>query len=486
MPDLTPEQYADAVRRQRELYASDGQACVELTPFQQRVSSLPEQWNLFLGGGRGGGKSVAAQQMTIKHCEKYGAHAKVLYVRESWEALAQYEEDFLLLVRSIYGDAVKHNRSDHIFRWPNGATVKMSQIADEADYKKFQGKSFTLLIGDEYGAMTQPKWFWLIVSNMRGPKDMPMRVIILANPGGAQHGNIVHEYIENKTPWYPFEKDGSTWTFVPSTLLDNPHIDHTQYIRNLRVSCGNDEELLKAWISGDWNISRGAFFAGILDQNAHRLRLPPAPPKGQPPIISVECPYPLTDVWQPYIAHDWGSGEPSVTGLFGVSPGVPQFPKGSLILVDEFAAYDPTDKSWNVGLKYPPLKLAEGIKMMCHPWGVFPQGVGDDAYGMDDTLLHAFMKLGVYMIRPLKERVSGWQAMCEMLVAARDRTGQPGLYISERCEYFWKTVPYLQRDPKHPSDLMTKNVPDHGADMTRYGVMHNGRGSHSGGTEGLL
>ena len=29
----------------------------------------------------------------------------------------------------------------------------------------------------------------------------------------------------------------------------------------------------------------------------------------------------------------------------------------------------------------------------------------------------------------------------------------PGLYVSRGCEYFWRTVPYLTRDPKRPDDL---------------------------------
>ena len=57
-----------------------------------------------------------------------------------------------------------------------------------------------------------------------------------------------------------------------------------------------------------------------------------------------------------------------------------------------------------------------------------------------------------------------------LLDNVKTRNGQPGMWISARCKYFWATVPFLERDPTRPEDIVTKG-PDHGADAARYAVM---------------
>lgn len=453
------------------------------TPFQNRVlAEIPEDINMLLAGGRGGGKSEVAKFLMIKHAVKYGANAKILYVRETWGALGQFEDELALLILSLYGKKVKHNQTEHTFTWPSGAVIYMNQLADEKDYVKFQGKSFTLIVIDEYGAMSNTKYCWLLMSNMRAPVGVPLRVILLANPGGFQHGHIHKDFISQAVGWKPFKRKDEWWVHCPSTWRDNPTIDREDYLRRLRESCNGDEELFKAWDTGDWNIARGAYFAGTLDEKTHMLSGVAFEP-GKPRIISAECPYIITPEWCPYIAHDWGSSVPSWTGLFVESPGVPGFMKGSFIIVDELATYDPSDTQYNTGLEWPPSKLADSmVNDLCKPWGVDPMGVGDDSKGIEDSLLKKFREYGVYLTKPHKERISGWQEMNNLFLGAK--TGErPGLWVSDRCVYWWLTVPFLQRDPKRFEDIVTKG-PDHAGDGSRYGVLYRTRGAKSGSIEG--
>jgi hypothetical protein len=426
------------------------------TPFQQAVLRVPEDWNLLLVGGRGGGKSTCVQQLILRHCEKYGSKARPLLIRETHKAISELEESLVLLFAAAYGEkAVKHNVKEHTFRLPNGAIVELGQLEKASDYTKYQGRSFTLLVVDEYGELEDAKWVSLLKSNLRAPAGIPLREVRAANPGGAQHGNIHFGFIARAPAWHPFEVDGETWVCCPSTMQDNPHLgDLAAYEKRIRAACRNDEDLARAWVHGDWNISRGAYFAGALDESVHRLPLD----------------YPIQlDSFSKYIALDWGSGAPSVCYVCLQSCGSGGFPAGSVILIDELATNDPTDL--NVGLKWPPSMLAEAVTEMCGRWDCYPQGVGDDSYGLEDTLLERLATMGVYVTRPDKQRISGWSAMRDMLVNAKERNGKPGLWISARCSYFWQTVPFLQRNPKRPEDILTTG-PDHGADAARYGVMH--------------
>jgi hypothetical protein len=396
--------------------------------------------------------STCLHMLLLRHVEEYKDLAYALFIRESYEAIKQFEEDLELIILQTYGTRVKHNKTEHTFYFPNGGKIQLGQLADQKDYVKYQGKSYTLLIVDEYGQIANPRFVSLLMSNVRGPKGMPLRTVWAANPGGVQHGFLHSRFIAKSTAWAPFTlDDGEDWVVCPSTWRDNPNIDHAAYLRKLRAACGNDDELFKAWDTGDWNIARGAYFAGSLDERIHKLtnyRLPSQL---------------LSSQWQPFLAGDWGSGAPGVFYICAESPGVPGFPKGSLILCDEIASYDPSDESFNTGLNWPPSKWADALHERCKRWNCPPEGVCDESYGIEESLLQKFGELGLWLIKPKKERVAGWQLVRNMMNATKERTGKPGFWASERCVYFWRTVPFLPRDPAYPEDLLTTG-PDHGAD----------------------
>lgn len=444
-----------------------------IAPMPMRCLTVDSENHMYLAGEGmiPTHNSTLIRMILLKHAEKYGPLCKELYVRETYDALTEIEQEFEMMLDQLYTGKgkVHHNKTDGHFQFPNGAQVTFGQISEGKHYSKYQGRSFSQIICDEYGAVKEPKWINLLFSNIRGPAEVPKRVVLAANPGGAQHGTLHYDYISKAPPWTPYDRGGELWANCPSTWRDNPTIDQSAYLRKLKAACGNDEALFKAWDTGDWNIARGAYFAGCLDERVHMLT------DEQFPIR------PLERGWQPYVGMDWGSGAPCISYIAAESPGVPGFPKGSLILCDELALHEPNDL--NVGLNWPPSKLADALKEMCARWGCPPEGVGDDAYGLQDTLLETLAEHGVYFVKPRKERVAGWQEMRLMLTNAQTRNGMPGLWISERCKYFWRTAPFVQRDEKRPEDIMTTG-PDHGCDAARYTILHRGHGAFTTKTTG--
>jgi hypothetical protein len=182
--------------------------------------------------------------------------------------------------------------------------------------------------------------------------------------------------------------------------------------------------------------------------------------------------------WHPFIAMDWGSAAPAVVYVCLRAPGdIGPWPKDSIILLDELSTALPDDP--NVGMGWPPGMLAEAINEMCRRWNVRPEGVGDDAYGLDESLLSLFKRYGIHLQKPKKERIAGWSKMRNMLASARERDGRPGLWISARCRYFWETAPFVQRDAHRPEDIDTHG-PDHALDAVRYAVMHEPRRTRIG------
>ena len=436
---------------------------IELNEFQQRAMTVPEELDLFLGGGRGGGKSYALALLALRHVEQYGKAARVLYIRRTYKGLADFELVTRELFGTVYGTAARYNAAEHVWRFPNAGYMELGQLESAADYSKYQGRSFTLLLVDEAGQFPDASLLDILRSNLRGPKDIPIRMVIAANPGGAGHHWLAHRYVFRAGPWNVFDEQKSKrpWVYAPSTFAGNQFIDRDQYRDQLESSCPDDPELLRAWTDGDWAVNRGAYFAGCLDETRNAVD-------------------PWDDIpedWGTFLAHDFGSSAPSVTYIAARSPGAEHggvwYPRNSLVLVDELATCK--NGNFNLGLGWTVPVLGDAIKRMCHKWEVRPAGVADDAIfarmgSGNGSIADEFRLAGVNFTPARKaDRLTGWNRMRRLLSHA-GQMDRPGLYISRSCDYFWNTVPMLPRDPKKIEDVDSSG-PDHGADAVRYGCL---------------
>ncbi|MER1948737.1 phage terminase large subunit, partial [Stutzerimonas stutzeri] len=337
---------------------------IELNDFQQRIMLLPEELDVFCGGGRGGGKSYGLALLCLRHVEQYQEKARILYLRRTYKGLADFELICRELYGTVYGSAARYNAAEHVWRFPNGGYLELGQLETHADYTKYQGRSFTLLIVDEAGQYPNPDLLDLMRSNLRGPKDMPIRMIVAANPGGPGHYWLAKRYVFTTAPWKPFleTKSKRQWVYAPSTFDSNRFIDTDQYRDQLESACPDDPELLRAWMTGDWAVNRGAYFASVLDEGRNAVD----PWKHIP------------DTWETWLAHDFGSSAPSATYIFAQSPGGEGpdgkfYPRGSLVLVDELVTAKRDNP--NAGLGWTVPVLAEEIVEMCKRWDIRPYGV---------------------------------------------------------------------------------------------------------------
>lgn len=451
---------------------------IQLSDFQKKACTIPENFDLFLGGGRGGAKSFTMAILALRHCEQYKEKARVLYIRQTYKGLADFENLTRDIFGQLYRNKAKYNQTEHVWRLPNGGYIELGQLESPRDYTKYQGRSFTLLLVDEAEQYPTPELLDRLRSNLRGGKGIPIRTVLSANPGGVGHHWIAKRYVFKTAPWKPFEESnsGRQWVYAPSRFTDNPFIDQKEYRKQLEASCPSDPELLKAWINGDWTVARGAFFASVIDEERNAI-----PTFDKIPTLQKTFRDRTDKKWDHWLAHDYGSSAPSATYLMLRSPGEEiagkHYPKDSIIIIDELVTSDPV--ALNDGLGYTVPHLAEYIKEMCDKWNVKAKGVADDAIfaqhgSKAGSIADEFKREGVYFRKANKaDRKSGWEIMRRMLQDA-GKPDKPGLYIARHCEYFWATVPYLGRDPRNVEDLDTRSA-DHAADAIRYGLLYEER-----------
>jgi terminase large subunit-like protein len=438
---------------------------LKFSAFQQRALEVPETFDLFAGGGRGGGKSTLLCLLALRHVAQHGEHARVLFVRQTFKALA----DFALLCREVFGTVfgpdARFNQAEGVWRFPGGSYMELGQLESHADYSKYQGRSFSLLLADEVSQYPTPDLLDLLRSNLRAPRDIPIRVAMAGNPGGPGHFWVARRYVFRAQPWQPFyeEKSKREFVYAPSTLRDNCFIDQQEYAAQLASACASDGELLRAWELGDWAVARGAYFAGVLEESRVAVGPFTEAPAG----------------WRTWLAHDFGSSAPSVTLLMAESPGQElagrYYPRGSIVVLDELAAY--RRDNLNMGLGWTAATTAEAIRSeLCDRWRVSPVGCADDSIfartgSSAGSIADEFARCGVRFEPARKgDRLSGWERMKRMLADA-GKPDVPGLYISRSCAYWWATVPYLARDQRRVEDVDSSG-PDHAADACRYGLLY--------------
>lgn len=453
------------------------------TAWQAKVLAIPADVNLALLGGRGSGKTTALELLILRHCQQYGSKARTLVIRGTFRSLQNFWQD----LTELFDDALpgsSQNKADHVIKTPAGSVVTMSNLEDDRDVRKLQGQEANLLIVDEITNFVSLQRILKLQANLRGPADVPIRLIYAGNPGGPLHATIARMFVTRNRPWAPFKiEDGSEWVYCPSTFRDNPTLDRDRYEKQITASAGGDRALAAAWLNNDWNELGGAFFGDVWGDHL-LVDLPP---------------FRIPKHWKSMISVDWGMAAPSVC-LLGVSPTTEQYqsalsgladaigiqfsrrkdrswwarlPPNTWIIVDEVHTARSDDPS--LGKGWPPQMLAEEINAACKRWGIKQRGVCDDARGLQgDTLIEQFRKWGLYFKKPTKDRISGWVKLKSMMAATRDAhspghpaNGAPRIYINKRCALTIETLPMLPRDDIRIEDVDT-SANDHAADSLRY------------------
>ena len=228
---------------------------------KQLILSPPnEKQKLFLsshvkhtayGGARGGGKSWAVRDKTKRLCLRYHG-IKILIVRRTYPELINNHIE--PLKNDLMGIAV-YNKSEKIFVFPNGSTVKFGYCNNDDDLEQYQGAEYDVIFLDE-ATQLQEMWIRKITACVRGVNDFPKRIYYTCNPGGVSHQYIKRLFIDRV---FEEGEDPEDYTFIPARVTDNEALMKSQpdYLKQLNAL---PRHLREAWLYGRWDIFEGQFF----------------------------------------------------------------------------------------------------------------------------------------------------------------------------------------------------------------------------------
>ena len=439
----------------------------------------------------------------VGHADEYAEQAIGLCVRRELVQLTELIERSKVLYEPL---GAKYQAQDKMWRFENGARLRFAYLENDADAANYQGHSYTRVYVEEMGTFPNPEPIFKLMATLSRNPNVPSRFIATANPGGVGHLWIKQRYIdpdpngmrEIKTEFenpFTHEKIIKSRIYIPSKIGDNPYTNTPEYIGNLYLT--GDEQLVKAWLHGDWDVTLGAFFPEFsLEKHVIKTFTPPAH-------------------WTRFMAMDYGSSTPFSIGWYCVVPDEhdpnpeitsdawalyasqlkrPVLPKGAIIKYREWYGSlwrhniehgipSQDNLSPNTGLKLTAKEISKGIlaREESEPrngngrsklsWRVADPSIFNSVNG--PSIAEEMGTQGTNFTKADNKRVarlgalSGWDILRARL---KGENGLPMIYFMDCCLDTIRTLPALQHNSKHLEDAETTGE-DHAPDETRYACM---------------
>ena len=373
------------------------------------------------------------------------------------------------LKTDLFGIA-KYNKTEKVFSFRNGSTIKFGYCACDGDLDQYQGAEFDVVFLDE-ATNLQEMWIRKITACVRGVNNFPKRVYYTCNPGGVSHGYIKRLFIDKQ---YEGGEVAEDYSFIQSLVTDNKALMKSQpdYLKQLEAL---PPKLREAWLYGNWNIFSGQFFEDF--------RITPDPDLCYKAGISVEDAleqHRFTHVIKPFDinagnrkgwnimrSYDFGYNKPFSLGYWAIDY------DGTLYRILEFYGCTQTPDE---GVKWSPDEQFKRIRELenQHPWlkgrkivdSVADPAIWDRSRG--ESIAETAAKYGIYFTPGDNKRVAGWMQVHYRLQF--DDNGYPRMYIFDNCKAAIRTIPLMMYSETHPEDLDTK-LEDHPVDEIRYMCM---------------
>ena len=418
------------------------------------------------GGARGGGKSWSVRTKAKILAATYPG-IKLLIVRRTFPELVN---NHINQLRDELHGLAKYNKTEKVFTFPNGSTIKFGYCNNDKDLDQYQGAEYDVIFLDE-ATQLQEMWIKKITACVRGVNAFPKRIYYTCNPGGASHGYFKRLFIDHS---YEDGEDPEEYAFIQALVTDNKALMASQpdYIKQLEAL---PPKLREAWLHGRWDIFEGQFFEDFRTtpdiEKCAAAGITPEEAVQQHRFTHVIEPFDLNAGdkrgWNIMRSYDFGYNKPFSLGYWAVDY------DGVLYRIMEMYGCTQTPDE---GVKWSPdeqfRKISEFERQ--HPWlkgrnivdSVADPAIWDQSRG--ESIAETAARYGIYFTHGDNNRIPGWMQVHYRLQF--DENGYSRMYVFNNCKAFIRTMPLMMYSETHPEDLDTK-LEDHCPDEVRYMCM---------------
>lgn len=244
---------------------------------QQAQAVYTPAFELLWGGKPGGGKTLGTLICVLDELIRSNdPEFSAVMFRRTFPQLTG-RGSLIEQSREIFAAAGgEFNESNKYWRFPDGQIVSFSHMANRNDHYDHQGKEYHIVVFDELSHFTEEQYLYLFsrIRKKTGPNAARSRMICTSNPGSRWVFERWQPWLdpEHKNKANPgelrwFRREGDTeieckasdpgaWsrTFIPSSWVDNPHIDREEYERNLDMLPYVERQRLR---HGNWKVQEG-------------------------------------------------------------------------------------------------------------------------------------------------------------------------------------------------------------------------------------
>jgi hypothetical protein len=480
----------------------------------QTQALLRQEFELLLGGAKGGGKSACGIGWLVSgnptvpsskttpidisyvNCPDYRALAlrKNLIDLNSWIDEA----------RRVWGPmGAEFKQNPDMFEFPSGAKIILGHLDSADSVYKYFGNVVHRIFLDELTFIPDYKTYNMLKSCVRSTvSGIRPQLLLTANPGGKGHAWVRARFIDPidesgkrippLTPmiersFNPFLKQ---WTqtsriYIPARLADNKILlqnDPTYYDRlNLM-----DEQERKAYLYGDWSAFEGEVFTSFRAEHK----------EGEPDnACHVITPRKLEPWWPRWIGGDWGYGHSSA--IFWAC----QDPNGQVIIYRELVAKEVGSVELGMAIAHASLPDIKGLEKKNMVFYLSPDtwAKRDEPNSIAEMVTVGIQRIlgasagylmeedrpaspvvgtpSIGVTKAYHARVLGWQYMRELmrwrevpelvsLTSGREKL--PKLQIFDTCTRLIRAIPTATYDKDGEDVLKTKSAEDDVLDGARY------------------
>ncbi len=398
---------------------------------------------VLFGGARGGGKTNWLLGDFVQDIGQGALWTGILFRRsipELDEVVRQSQQ-----IYPTYGGEYKVGRNEWWF--PAGARLRLRHMEDINDYMKYHGHQYSWVGFDELGQWPDLTAYRAMISTVRGAARRK-RIRATANPGGVGHLALKGYFDISRHPQgrVPIRnaRTGMTRMYIPAKIQDNKILLAADPDYEQRLYASGDDELVRAWVDGDWDAIVGSYFS-MWDHTQH-----------------VVAPFTIPLHWPLFMGLDYGETNPTAAVLAAVTP------DDEVVLVDYYSVphRGAADHARALGawLDACPYTGKRRPSMILADPSMWTKRRTDEA-ALARSPYDTFVKHNLFPVKANNDRINGWRILMDALRHQRLRL------FNGSMDGLIEAIPTMQRDPTNPEDML-KGGDDHGLDALRYLMGH--------------